>query len=312
MAQAALLAGRDQRAQPVRSPHRTPTRPSKRRNLVLRRMHDQGYITDEQRIGRDRRPGRTGCLRPRRPRPSRYPAPHFVDAVKEWLLKDSDALGATPGRAVQQPLSAVACASRRPSTSTPRPRPRQSIDDDPQGPGRRSEDPRRRAGVDRSHHRLRAGHGRRLRLLRHPRLPPDEPGRWSAVDRSAPSFKPIVLATALTNGVPRTEVVRRAQQRRAHRVRGARGGYGGGGIGSGNLDDCTVASSNTCYANIILDPQVTPERSVEMAQRLGIRHTKLAPNPSVVLGTNLTTVEDMASVYATFANNGRVRPARCT
>ena len=42
----------------------------------------------------------------------------------------------------------------------------------------------------------------------------------------------------------------------------------GGGIGSGTMAECTVVSSNTCYANIMLDDQVGPERTVEMAHWL--------------------------------------------
>jgi penicillin-binding protein 1A len=117
------------------------------------------------------------------------------------------------------------------------------------------------------------------------------------------AFKPIVMAAALANGVPTS---RRwdAPGSVTHRLDGGPWTVSGGGIGSGNLEECTVVSSNTCYSNIILDPDVGPERSIEMAEKLGIVDTRLQANPAAVLGTNNATVEDMASVYATFADGG--------
>ncbi|MEZ5238116.1 MAG: penicillin-binding transpeptidase domain-containing protein [Microthrixaceae bacterium] len=78
----------------------------------------------------------------------------------------------------------------------------------------------------------------------------------------------------------------------------------GGGIGSWTMAECTVVSSNTCYANIILDERVGAEATVEMARRLGLTETELDAVPAAVLGANNATVRDMASVYATFANGG--------
>jgi penicillin-binding protein 1A len=78
----------------------------------------------------------------------------------------------------------------------------------------------------------------------------------------------------------------------------------GGGIGAGTMAQCMVVSSNTCYANIMLDDRVGPELTIEMARKLGVVSTDLEPNPSIVLGANNATVQDMASVYGTFANDG--------
>ena len=59
------------------------------------------------------------------------------------------------------------------------------------------------------------------------------------------AFKPIVLATALTNGVP-VDKVYPAPSSDVHTGPWGTWRVRGGGIGSGNLDTCTVASSNTC------------------------------------------------------------------
>jgi penicillin-binding protein 1A len=118
------------------------------------------------------------------------------------------------------------------------------------------------------------------------------------------AFKPVVLATAIANGVPLSKRFN-APGSEVHRLPGGVvWSVKGGGIGSGTMEDCTVASSNTCYANIILDPAVGPQRAIDMAAKLGITSTKLIPNYAAVLGTNNATVQDMASAYGTFADDG--------
>ena len=299
VAQAAMLAGVINA--PSRfDPRKNPDAAVKRRNLVLRRMHDQGYITYEQRSAAT---DTAVELAPPAPPPETvpYPAAHFVDAVKEWLLKDSEALGKTQA----ERFNNLVGGGLRITTT---------IDLDTQALAEQSVkailkdqgvDPKTPdaalVSVDPTTGYVRAMVGGYDYFGTHDYR---QTNLALVGDRQVGSaFKPIVLATALTNGVPVAKSYP-APSSDVHTGPWGTWRVRGGGIGSGNLDTCTVASSNTCYANIILDPQVTPERSVEMAQKLGIRNTKLAPNPSVVLGSNLATVQDMASVYATFANNG--------
>ena len=120
------------------------------------------------------------------------------------------------------------------------------------------------------------------------------------------------MAAALENGVSPTKLFD-APSATVLQIPGGIWRVKGGGIGAGTMAECTVVSSNTCYANIMLDPDVGPERSVEMAERLGIVSTEVEATPAIVLGANNATVSDMASVYATFANDGvRVPPVLVT
>ncbi|CAN5631746.1 hypothetical protein BH24ACT4_BH24ACT4_04090 [soil metagenome] len=78
-----------------------------------------------------------------------------------------------------------------------------------------------------------------------------------------------------------------------------------GGCCGGNSDliEATARSSNTAYAQLMLD--LGPEKVAEMARDLGVRaDLGEAVNPSLVLGTANLSVLDMASAYSTFANLG--------
>ena len=71
------------------------------------------------------------------------------------------------------------------------------------------------------------------------------------------AFKPIVMATALENGVSPTKRFD-APSSAVLTIPGGIWRVKGGGIGAGTMAECTVVSSNTCYANIMLDPAVGP------------------------------------------------------
>ena len=77
-------------------PYRNPKLATQRREIVLKRMHDQGYITGAQ---RDEALGTTveSLLIPQEERTaqSRYAAPHFVEEVKRFIRNDTH-FGATP------------------------------------------------------------------------------------------------------------------------------------------------------------------------------------------------------------------------
>ncbi len=118
------------------------------------------------------------------------------------------------------------------------------------------------------------------------------------------SFKPLVLAAALAEGIP------------ASKTYAAPGcitlGYydngkpvcnysDGEAFASADLVEGTVHSLNTLFVQLMHD--VGNRQAMEVATDLGIR-SPLDPVPSAVLGTNLITAVDMASAYATFANRG--------
>lgn len=297
--QSALLAGLIQ-APSRRDPRTNPVAAVERRNLVIERMLDQRLITAEQ---AQRATAAPLVLAPESADPTltRYPAPHFVDEVKDWLLNESDALGDTRAERRDQLLrgglriettvdlglqaqaeEAVTAVLRGQGTD-PRTPDAAVVSIDPRSGHVRA----MVGGYDyfgtHSYRQtnLAAGAGRQV----------------------GSAFKPIVMATALEAGVsPSTTFP--APSSAVFRIPGGIWRVKGGGIGAGTMAQCMVVSSNTCYANIMLDDRVGPERTVEMARKLGVVSTELEPNPSIVLGANNATVQDMASVYGTFANDG--------
>ena len=118
------------------------------------------------------------------------------------------------------------------------------------------------------------------------------------------SFKPIVLAAALSEGVALSRTYRSPPQieipltgQKPWKVRN----YDGEGGGRLSLLDATVSSSNTVYAQLIME--VGPANAMALARRMGIT-TTLDPYPAAVLGTNDVTPLDMASAYSTFVARG--------
>lgn len=118
------------------------------------------------------------------------------------------------------------------------------------------------------------------------------------------AYKPFALARALLDGIdlgtrypaPSTAVFPGADDGRDWRVTG-----GGSPTGEWNLVDATRVSSNTVYAQLMLD--LGAPRVNELAAELGV--TADVPDvPSVVLGSGAVSVLDMASSYATFMNRG--------
>jgi penicillin-binding protein 1A len=76
---------------------------------------------------------------------------------------------------------------------------------------------------------------------------------------------------------------------------------GGSPSGSYNLLDALAQSSNTVYAQLMV--QLGAPAVVQLAERMGIT-ASLPPVPALVLGSGEVSVLDMASAYSTFANRG--------
>ncbi len=117
------------------------------------------------------------------------------------------------------------------------------------------------------------------------------------------SFKPIVLAAALHEGIsPLTtfdsKPVTIFTGDRYWHVTNYESDY----AGRSNLADAMVRSDNAVYAQ--LTQLVTPKAVVAMAHELGIR-SHLDPFFSIGLGQLAVNPLDMARAYATFANGGR-------
>ena len=117
------------------------------------------------------------------------------------------------------------------------------------------------------------------------------------------SFKPIVLATALRQGIsPATtfesKPVEIDADGRLWKVTNYEGSY----LGRADLARAMVASDNAVYAQ--LTQLVGPRKIVETAQALGIR-SELDPYFSIGLGAVAVNPLDMARAFATIANDGR-------
>lgn len=118
------------------------------------------------------------------------------------------------------------------------------------------------------------------------------------------AFKPFVLAAALEDGMSLSATYDAPGQITiplpgqppwvVHN-------YDGSSQGRLDLVDATVFSSNTVYAQLIMD--VGPRDVVELAAEMGVR-SELQPFPSAALGTNGINAIDLASGYATLAADG--------
>jgi penicillin-binding protein 1A len=119
------------------------------------------------------------------------------------------------------------------------------------------------------------------------------------------AFKPFVLAAALTEGIPLSEILPAPGCIDLSPPSGpwhvCNADPGEGAPGGTSLLEGTVHSFNTLYAQLVL--QVGPQNAIDMAKKLGLTG-RLEAVPSAVLGSNDVTVLDMASAYGTFANRG--------
>lgn len=119
------------------------------------------------------------------------------------------------------------------------------------------------------------------------------------------SFKPFALAEALKQGIPLSRTYESpASMKFTDPYTGEvwnPSNYADSAMGTLNLVQATQWSSNTAYAQLVMD--VGPENVVSLANRMGVT-AELPAVPSVVLGTGNVSVLDMASAYSTFANRG--------
>jgi penicillin-binding protein 1A len=119
------------------------------------------------------------------------------------------------------------------------------------------------------------------------------------------SFKPFVLATAVTQGVsvrsvfqaPGQIVLPKANNGADWKVRN----YGGTPQGVLDIVGATKVSSNTVFAQLMLE--VGPKNVVNLAHEMGIE-TDLPEVNSLVLGTGEVSPYEMASAYSTLARRG--------
>lgn len=117
------------------------------------------------------------------------------------------------------------------------------------------------------------------------------------------SMKPIALAAAIERGISVTQTfaaptvieIDLPDSNTPWKVRG------GSRTGVSDLVDGTVWSRNVVYAQLAV--QLGPEAVGDMAKELGMQ-TEIAPVYASVLGTENVTTLDLAAAYSTFANRG--------
>jgi membrane peptidoglycan carboxypeptidase len=328
LAQAALLAGM------VQNPNnydpsskdatiRKVTRA--RRDTVLRRMHDLGFITDTQRVAAEGlaiftklRPVGSGCEDPA------VNAPFFCDYVRH-VLEDTPAgaaLGATRaerqralfggGLTIRTTLDPVVQAAAQTAVDGHVPR------RDPSGVA---------AAVD----VVEPGTGN-LRAMAVDKTYSDAKGSantkvnfatgGSVGFQAGSTFKAFVLAEALRQGIPLGLTLYAPQKYTSKVYKDYQGGQvvayeisnaGDSEAGTFNLVQATALSVNTYYLQ--LEERTGVDKPAALAESLGVHRMKdfvadqpLERVPSFVLGSNGVSPLDMATAYATFAAHGLYCP----
>lgn len=289
----ALLVGLI-RTPSLTDPFEDPETATARRLMVLERMANVGKVSHEEAAAAAASPLNLRAT----PEARRYAAPHFVEQVRRFLL-ENEAFGDTPearrdllyggGLRVHTTLDLDLQTKAEEAVGRVLSRP----DSDPEAAV---------VTIDPKSGHVKALIGGRDFFGAGPAAKFDLASQGRRPAGSA--FKPFVLAAAMKEGIS-LGLSYRGPPRITLRTPG--GGswtvdnYEGSGGGSMDLVEATVRSSNTVYAQLILD--VGPEKAIATAVDMGIR-SPLQPYPSSVLGTNDVTPLDMASAYSTLANRG--------
>ncbi|MPY93654.1 MAG: hypothetical protein GEV08_11505 [Acidimicrobiia bacterium] len=299
-AQAALIAGLIQ-APSATDPFLAPTDAVARRDVVLDRMLTLGYLAAPDHAAAVAEP-----LQLAPAQAGTYPAAHFVEAVKQWVLSDPRFGDTDEDRRrllFQGGLRITTTVDLRLQAAAEEAIANVLVDDPSAYPSAAI------VSVEPTSGAVRAMAGGR-----------DYFGTSSVAKvnlamgagrQAGSTFKPFVLAAALAAGIPMSETYRAPARIDLDQPGSDEpwevSNYGGSGGGTVSLLEATVWSYNTAYAQLMLD--VGPAEATALANDLGIT-APLLPVPAAVLGTENVTVLDMASAYATLANRGaRVPPS---
>jgi penicillin-binding protein 1A len=302
--EAAMIAGLIQSPSDD-EPLEHPEAATARRNVVLDKMLELGFITQDE---RDFAVASPTAVAPTPPE-DRYPAAHFVEEVKRFILTDPrfgptrearEHLLFNGGLRIRTTIDLRLQAAAEGAVA--------SVLDDPSDPEAAL------VAVEPGTGYVKAMVGGRDYFGTAPTA------KYNlAMGKGRPTgsaFKPFVLAAALEEDIPLSESISAPGCIDLNPPTGpwhvCNADPGEGAPGGTNLIEGTVHSFNTLYAQLVL--QVGPNRAVEEAKRLGVTPPNgLAAFPSAVLGSNDVRPLDMADAYATFANRGvQVPPTMVT
>jgi penicillin-binding protein 1A len=304
--QGALLAGL------IKSPSRfdpiaDPKASLDRRNLVLKHMREQAYITEVEEAKVRKAPLgirlSTGG--------QRYEAAYFVEWVKQLIQRDPrfDALGPTVADRVNalfkgglRIYTTVDLRLQKAAEAASR-----TVLDRPSDPYNAfvGLDPRSGAVVAMVGGRDFFSTTDRFAKFNLAVQSRRQPGS---------SFKPFTLAAALESGIPLERTFRGGSVIRIPLPDGQTWtvhNYDSISFGSRlSLREATVKSVNVVYAQVVRD--IGPEKIVDVAQRMGIV-SPLKPLYAIAIGAQEVSPLEMAGAYAGFANGGfRVDPQGIT
>jgi penicillin-binding protein 1A len=237
----------------------------------------------------------------------RYPAAHFVEYVKQWFL-DTDLFGTT----YEQRYDLLFKGGLRIYTTVDLRLQRYAEDavnsilsfkSDPHG-AMTVLDPRTGA--------IRAMVGGRDFFSPASKFAQVNLATGGATGRQAGSaFKPFALVAALSEGISPNKVYSAPGHIDIRLPAGYQppiwpvDNYDGEGGGRMTLEQATINSVNTVYAQLIME--VGARDVARNASTMGIR-SKVRAYPSAVLGTNEVNTLEMASAYGTLATMGRYTP----
>ena len=128
------------------------------------------------------------------------------------------------------------------------------------------------------------------------------------------AFKAFTLAEAMNQDMPMSKSYDAPSRISIPKADGGRdwsvGNYADAGLGQLDLIAATMQSSNTAYAQLMVD--VGPKNVADLATQMGIT-SPLKAVPALTLGTSEVSVLDMASGYSTLADNGEhIKPTVVT
>jgi penicillin-binding protein 1A len=302
--EAALLAGIIQ-APSRYDPYRNPKTTTQRRNTVLDKMHQLGYITDAEWFAAKATPLEAQVIpQAQAAAQSHYPAPHFVEEVKRFI-RSSPLFGSSAaerndlltngGLRIYTTLDLKMQAQMEQAAEQKYPHQGSSSPDI----GMVAIEPR--TGY------VKAMYGGYNFWDTSPNHSYAQVNLAVGGGRQVGStFKAITLTAALASGIS-IQAHYPAPPQTVVKIPGfAPWPVQGDNLGnSASLENCLIQSANTCFANLIADPRVGPKKVTEFAAKMGINTLgKFKTVPSETLGTNNNTVLEMTGAYDTFANRG--------